>query len=62
MVLIHFLFFIALVGTVVSLCGGLILYLKGGELYNRYGNRLMQARVVFQGLTIFIFFIMLSVR
>ena len=44
--------FIAMAGVVVSLFAGLISMTHGGSFNHRHGNRLMQARVMLQGLAI----------
>lgn len=41
-----------MVGVVVSLFAGLISMTHGGTFNQRHGNRLMQARVMLQGLAI----------
>ena len=43
---------IAMVGVVVSLFAGLISMTHSGSFNQRHGNRLMQARVMLQGLAI----------
>lgn len=46
---------IAMLAVVVSLVLGLVVMTKGGELKRKYGNKLMQARVMLQGLAIILF-------
>ena len=43
---------IAMVLTVLALGTGIVLMAKGGELNQKYGNKLMQARVWMQGIAI----------
>lgn len=43
---------ITMAAVVAVLVTGLILMSKGGEANKKYGNRLMQARVMLQGLAI----------
>lgn len=43
---------IAMALTVLALCTGIVLMAKGGELNQKYGNKLMQARVWMQGIAI----------
>ncbi|MCK6418196.1 MAG: twin transmembrane helix small protein [Alphaproteobacteria bacterium] len=43
---------LAVLGVLVL---GLLSMAKGGELSRRYGNRLMQARVMLQGLALLLF-------
>ncbi len=45
-------FIISLVATVGVLVAGVIVMNKGGEINQRYGNRLMRARVICQGVAI----------
>lgn len=44
--------FVAMAGVVVSLFAGLLSMSHGGPFNQRHGNRLMQARVMLQGLAI----------
>ena len=46
---------LALLSVLGSLALGLIVMVKGGELNKKYGNKLMQARVLLQGLAIGLF-------
>ncbi len=55
-------FLISLFGTVASLISGLLVYFLGGEWNRLYGNKAMQARVAFQGLSLFLFLCMLLLR
>jgi hypothetical protein len=50
---------IGLIGTLVSLFSGLITMGRGGEFNQRYGNKLMRARVYFQGFTVIVFLLLL---
>ena len=43
---------VAMVGVVVSLFAGLLSMTHGGAFNQRHGNRLMQARVMLQGMAI----------
>jgi len=43
---------IAMGAVLVSLGTGLVLMAKGGELNKKYGNKIMQARVLLQGIAI----------
>ena len=40
---------LAMILVLVSLVAGLFSMVKGGEFNQRYGNKLMQARVILQG-------------
>lgn len=46
---------LAMLAVVASLVTGLVVMTKGGETNKKLGNRLMQARVMFQGLAIAFF-------
>ncbi|MBM3599428.1 MAG: twin transmembrane helix small protein [Alphaproteobacteria bacterium] len=46
---------IAMVLTIGALFGGLFFMAVGGELNRKYGNKLMQIRVIMQGIAIAIF-------
>lgn len=52
-------FIIALLATVGVLFTGIVVMSKGGETNRRYGNRLMRARVMCQGIAIGLFALML---
>lgn len=52
MTLTTILFIIAAILTLLSLIAGLAVMLIGGEVNQKYGNKLMQARVGMQGLAI----------
>jgi hypothetical protein len=56
---IQILFFISLAGTVASLVFGLTIYFMGGDIYKKYGNAAMRWRVLFQALTLILFFLMM---
>ncbi len=43
---------ISLAAVVAVLVAGIVGMLRGGEFNRKYGNRLMRARVILQGLTI----------
>ena len=47
--------FIAMGAVVLSLLLGLGVMIKGGKTNEKYGNKLMQARVMLQGLAIALF-------
>ncbi|MGZ9096871.1 MAG: twin transmembrane helix small protein [Micavibrio sp.] len=42
----------SMLAVVATLVAGLTVMSKGGDLNKKYGNRLMQARIMFQGLAI----------
>ena len=46
---------VAVLGVVGSLFAGLFIMAKGGETDKKYANKLMQARIVFQGAAIVLF-------
>lgn len=46
---------VAALGVVGSLFAGLAVMAKGGETDKKYANKLMQARIVFQGATVVLF-------
>ena len=50
-----FLLILAMLLTLAALFGGLFSMARGGEFNQRWGNRLMQARVVMQGVAIALF-------
>jgi len=43
---------VAMGAVLVSLGSGIILMAKGGELNKKYGNKIMQARVMLQGIAV----------
>jgi hypothetical protein len=47
----------ALFAVLASLALGLVSMVKGGEFNARHGNKLMRARVAFQGLALLLFVI-----
>lgn len=55
----HQIFFILLIiamcATLVSLVLGLTVMAKGGELNQKYGNKMMRLRVVLQGIALVLF-------
>lgn len=55
-------FFCALFSTLGVLGFGLFVYFKGGALHVRYGNAAMRWRIMLQGLTLVLFFLMLLSR
>lgn len=46
---------IAMVATLIALVAGLFGMAKGGEFNEKYGNKLMKARVALQGLALLFF-------
>lgn len=48
---------VALLAVVVSLALGLFVMIKGGEVNKKYGNKLMQARIILQAIAIALFVI-----
>jgi hypothetical protein len=46
---------IAMLLTVAALFGGLFVMARGGEFNRKYGNKLMQIRVIMQGIAIALF-------
>jgi hypothetical protein len=51
-------FIISLLTTLGILMVGIGLFLRGGVLYQKYGNALMRWRVIMQGVTLILFFLM----
>lgn len=55
----HNIFFIlmllSLLAVTIVLITGIVGMLKGGEFNKKYGNKLMRARVMLQGLTLLLF-------
>jgi len=52
---------ISMLAVVATLVAGLTVMTKGGDLNKKYGNRLMQARIMFQGLAIGFFILAMLV-
>ena len=50
-----FLLVIACALVLLSLAAGLIMMVRGGTLNEKYGNKLMQARVTMQGVALLLF-------
>ena len=50
---------IAAVGVVISLLLGFFVMVKGGNTDKKYSNKLMQARIILQGLAILFFILAL---
>lgn len=48
---------VALLAIVASLALGLFVMVKGGEVNKKYGNKLMQARIILQAVAIALFVI-----
>jgi hypothetical protein len=57
--ILYILLAIGLLGTLITLFSGLITMGRGGEFNQRYGNKLMRARVYFQGFTVIVFVLLL---
>ena len=55
-------FFASLTATVMTLIFGLIAYFSGGVLNQRYGNKAMRWRVLFQGITLLLFLCLLLIK
>jgi uncharacterized membrane protein len=56
------LLFVAMVATFLVMMAGIILMARGGEANTKYGNQLMQARVLLQGISLMILAILLIYR
>lgn len=59
MSILSYLFLGALAATLMTLLFGLFTFLKGHTLSKKYSNTAMQARVIFQGLALLIFALLL---
>jgi hypothetical protein len=59
--MINIAFFASLGMTVVSLLFGLFVFFQGNPKLKQYSNLAMRLRVIFQGLTLLFFFLMLWV-
>ncbi len=46
---------VAVIGVVASLFAGFAVMAKGGETDKKWANKLMQARIVFQGAAVLLF-------
>ena len=53
--IVYILMFIAMAAVVVSLLLGIGVMIKGGKTNEKYGNKLMQARVMLQGVALALF-------
>ena len=53
------LLFVAMVATFLVMIAGIALMARGGELNTRYGNRLMQTRVLLQGVSLLLLALLL---
>lgn len=62
LIIIEYAFFLTLLLTAASLIFGLFIYFKGDSPYKKYANAAMRWRVIFQGFTLIIFFILLSLK
>lgn len=59
MVLLYTSFVLSLLATVGSLVFGLFSYFKGGDFNKKWGNKAMRYRVIFQGLSVILFMLIL---
>jgi hypothetical protein len=57
--IIFYTFIASLIGTVLTLGIGLGGFFLGGAFNKKHGNKMMQTRVMFQGLTIILFTLLL---
>ena len=53
------LLFIAMIATFLVMVAGIVLMAQGGERNTRYGNRLMQTRVLLQGVSLLLLALLL---
>ena len=53
------LLFVAMVATFLVMMAGIVLMAWGGEVNTKYGNQLMQARVLLQGISLMILAVLL---
>ncbi len=53
---------ISLFSVLLVLFLGLIVFVRGGEINTKYGNRLMQLRVITQTVSIIIIIILVTIR
>jgi len=53
---------LSLLGVLGVLFTGLIIFVRGGKINQKYGNRLMQLRVISQAIAIFIVILLVTVR
>ena len=53
---------VLMLATVVVLVSGIVLMAKGGEANRKYGNKLMVARVAFQGAALLVVVALLMLR
>jgi hypothetical protein len=54
--------FVFMIATFAVMMTGIILMAKGGEANKKYGNRLMQLRVIFQGVALMCLAILISIK
>jgi hypothetical protein len=52
---IHILLLIAMLAVLASLVLGVLVMARGGETDKKYSNKLMQARIILQGIAIALF-------
>jgi hypothetical protein len=57
-----YLMLVACALVVASLVMGILVMAKGGEVDKKYSNKLMQARVMFQGLALLLFMLAVMTR
>ena len=53
---------ISLFSVLLVLFLGLVVFVRGGEMNNKYGNKLMQLRVITQTVSISIIIILVAIR
>jgi len=58
----EYVFFLTLALTAASLIFGLFIYFKGDSSYKKYANSAMRWRVMLQGISLILFFILLSLK
>lgn len=60
--IIEMAFFLSLLLTLGSLFFGLYTYFKGGELHKKFSNAAMRWRIIFQALSLALFFLVLFLK
>jgi len=53
---------ISLFSVLLVLFLGLVVFVRGGEMNNKYGNKLMQLRVITQTVSISIIIVLVAIR